>query len=996
MKKLFNVLVCFFFLISVFFCTAEARTAFIKESQPAKRSFSSPGDPYIWHKTHKAGKLWLTISNWGFMGGHSGAIIDPFTLEPYPSAEFPGGSDLEYLFQGALWVGGVVEGETLVSVCADGWLWLNEMFPDEYPEGKIIERNYLADNEFIAVYTDTLTQGIPPDDYDGRPHKPLGVKITQHSYSWASPPYDDFVILEYTIQNIGNKGINDLYVGQYMDQDISHVSSSVGFRDDISGFLKNYLLPESSPETDLVWSADNDGDPTSGNWTYRSVRGILGIRYLGASSSNVNKSFHWWVSEGNNPENLDFGPWLKSNWDLWNSIYGDWCEGGKGTPCGDRAKYFLMSNQEKDYDQIYTCIDKSAEGWLPPPAICSDLANGYDTRYLFSVGPFDLTAGDSVSIAFAFVAGENLHNKPVNPIDPKSPDNYYSNLNFTDFVRNSWAAMRAYESGYLLPPPGPPFDFRVVNIPPNEALFYWSPKNYRGLKGYNLYRSNTSGVYPTAPVNEVPITDTSYVDKGLIEGENYFYVIKSVNSLGIEGASSEEIDFLAGRPVSPSCLMAGVNNNNVNLSWCSHPEEDVISYMIYRKEEGGDWVSVGSVGLAGLDTTFCDKTTDDGVVYYYQITAVDRLGLESFPSDSVYALRMNFDQGILLVDMSNPDGRVFVQDDSVNAFYNRALQGYPFVYAKHDQPFIQYVSLKELSPYSVGIIHSEGRYGPSYSFDSTLVNLRRYLEAGGKLILVGKNLIQPSDFGYFKKGDFPYDILHLYSIFYPLFWSCGEQEFIGTNSTLPSEFADLEVDTARVNLSYPKDRCDLQGRLPFIGYFVPLYPEEVIYTFNSIYDTSNFEGKAIGMRHVGDDYKVYFLDFPLYYIQEEQSVPLLHKILAEFGFSLTGVEEELVTLPKDFSLGQNYPNPFNPTTTIPFNVTSSQFMVHNPIHTTLTVYNILGQKVRVLLDKELRVGGYEVVWDGKDEKGKEVSTGIYFYQLKTGDYKETKKMILLR
>jgi hypothetical protein len=317
-----------------------------------------------------------------------------------------------------------------------------------------------------------------------------------------------------------------------------------------------------------------------------------------------------------------------------------------------------------------------------------------------------------------------------------------------------------------------------------------------------------------------------------------------------------------------------------------------------------------------------------------------------------------------------------------------------------------YLSLKELSPYPVCIIHSEGRYGPANSifgrikFDSTLVNLRNYLEAGGKLVLAGRHIIQPVDDRYFplpspfKSGQFAYDILHIDSMLSPVWYYCGQEEFIGTRSVLQSEFTDLQLDTARVNLSYPKDNCDLQGRLPLIGYFVSRLPEEVIYTFNSSCDTSVSEGKAIGMRHTGDDYKVYFFDFPLYYIREEQSVPLLRKILAEFGFSPTEAEEEPVSIPRIFFLGQNYPNPFNPATKIQFRVESLEF--GEPIHTTLSIYNILGQKVRVLLDKEMRPGRYEIIWDGRDEKGKEVSSGIYFYQLKTGDYKEIRKMVLLR
>jgi flagellar hook assembly protein FlgD len=56
----------------------------------------------------------------------------------------------------------------------------------------------------------------------------------------------------------------------------------------------------------------------------------------------------------------------------------------------------------------------------------------------------------------------------------------------------------------------------------------------------------------------------------------------------------------------------------------------------------------------------------------------------------------------------------------------------------------------------------------------------------------------------------------------------------------------------------------------------------------------------------------------------------------------------------------------------------------------------LGQKVRTLVDEPKRPGHYEVIWDGKDDKGKEVASGIYFYQLTSGDYKEIKKMVLVR
>jgi len=117
---------------------------------------------------------------------------------------------------------------------------------------------------------------------------------------------------------------------------------------------------------------------------------------------------------------------------------------------------------------------------------------------------------------------------------------------------------------------------------------------------------------------------------------------------------------------------------------------------------------------------------------------------------------------------------------------------------------------------------------------------------------------------------------------------------------------------------------------------------------------------------------------------------------ALYDSTLTKVEEQQAQMPNSFFLFQNYPNPFNPSTTIPFTVNSSQFMVHRPIHTTLKIYNILGELVRTLLDEEKMPGDYQVVWDGRDDKGEKVSSGIYFYRLQSGGNSERKKMVLIK
>jgi len=93
-------------------------------------------------------------------------------------------------------------------------------------------------------------------------------------------------------------------------------------------------------------------------------------------------------------------------------------------------------------------------------------------------------------------------------------------------------------------------------------------------------------------------------------------------------------------------------------------------------------------------------------------------------------------------------------------------------------------------------------------------------------------------------------------------------------------------------------------------------------------------------------------------------------------------------------LKQNYPNPFSSSTTIYFNISNEQNQQNE--QTTIEIYNIKGQEVKQLRITNYELGVNEVVWDGTDESGKPVNSGIYFYKLKSGNYTATKKMILLR
>lgn len=102
-----------------------------------------------------------------------------------------------------------------------------------------------------------------------------------------------------------------------------------------------------------------------------------------------------------------------------------------------------------------------------------------------------------------------------------------------------------------------------------------------------------------------------------------------------------------------------------------------------------------------------------------------------------------------------------------------------------------------------------------------------------------------------------------------------------------------------------------------------------------------------------------------------------------------GAAKEASSLPEGFSLGQNYPNPFNPITTIRFDLPAAG-------HVVLEVYNVLGQKVKTLVDEHRTAGFHTVVWNGTDYRGVAVASGVYFYRMESGNYNSYRKMLLLK
>jgi hypothetical protein len=450
----FLVLASFLFLyLAAGDCLARALYD-VPQIGPGVRKASQTG-PYVDIGIHDVGKIGLTVVNTGYFG--TGFLTG--LGGDAPSCDYPYPGQQDYLFAGSFWIGAVVSRDTLVSVGADGWFFTREMWPDpgEHPPpvgGAIVSRSIsdpedeeaVSEQDYIAVYTDTVTNtGLTgTDNRDGRGHQPLGIEVTQRSYAWSYEYAEDFVLFDYSIKNIGRRTLDKVYMGIYVDGDVRTKGAEEGFDDDICGFKRDMpsIFGCGFRDTiNIAWIADNDGRQSENNpcpFNTMSLTAVTGSRVVRTPSDSLKYSFNWWISNGNPA--LDFGPRRIGTQDDPFRDFG----GFLGTPEGDKNKYYIMRHEEFDYDQLFCAMDNTADGWLQRPVQGSDFADGYDTRYLFSFGPFKINVGEVLPISFAYIAAEDFHTDCDafrRLFDPYSPQDYYDYLNFGDLATNSvWAS----------------------------------------------------------------------------------------------------------------------------------------------------------------------------------------------------------------------------------------------------------------------------------------------------------------------------------------------------------------------------------------------------------------------------------------------------------------------------------------------------------------------------------------------------------------------------
>lgn len=135
------------------------------------------------------------------------------------------------------------------------------------------------------------------------------------------------------------------------------------------------------------------------------------------------------------------------------------------------------------------------------------------------------------------------------------------------------------------------------------------------------------------------------------------------------------------------------------------------------------------------------------------------------------------------------------------------------------------------------------------------------------------------------------------------------------------------------------------------------------------------------------EYEEYSVEWPMRFANR-QHTGVYSPQAGEIKFTSIS-STKLQYVPKTFTLSHNYPNPFNPSTIIKYQIPEAS-------HVKLEIFNILGQKIKTLVNSKQPADYYLIEWDGKNDFGKAVSTGIYYYHIEAGDFNKTRKMILMR
>ncbi|SYZ74284.1 exported hypothetical protein [Candidatus Zixiibacteriota bacterium] len=879
--------------------------------------------------------------------GLMGSGVDPATGWPQASFVTPPGSGTEYLFGGAIWVGGIVDQDTLVSVGADGWQITMEMWPAGMPPRPAITRfNYIADYSMRAEFYDTLTDPnyVESDPIDGRPHKPLNIRLVNRSHIWQADSANEIILYDLVITNIGSRTIENGYCGFYFDGDVANkMTQYSGYTDDLTGAIR---------PNGIAYIIDNDGDTLQGNFdpVYSPTKAFC-YKVSECSTPIVDTNYNWWISDAESI--YDFGPRHKGTPSDPFRDFG----GFLGTPEGDRNKYYIMRHKEWDYDEAYIkVIDSIDTTWVSPPVSVADYFQRSDIRFLISVGPFNLSPGESYRIVYSTFTADSVHHVIGNLNNlPDHPEQYEANLHLDKIVRSGEIADSL--AGLITDWNNPIIGLRSIYRNEDSVVIEWDPWVFDNVDGYELYLSPVSydsfpypGVVPPwlKPefLNEYASVGVAeqFTFTGLDPDKVYFVNVanRSGGDIGDAGvpifvkqskpliAPDVNNEFIFARPGDPAHVawhpLSGFNIDHYNIYRFTDSIEAAAKYLpFYDSGYCAQFITSRDtfnaygrnyyyyaiapfIQIGSSDSNYADYGAKDG--YLYAVSAVDNNGFESPFSKNIYFnWRQSRTKDILVVVNRISNAVDLVTYKIIKDFYDSVLAGYDYDFFNITDSMKNPVcsgqaalclDWHDLLPYQFVIIE-DGFSGQSdnVSFEKYGHAYSRYLESGGKLCIFGSLLdymgfSNPYQFapGFYAVNNsflqkyFAIDSVYCIGLDYYYFNSAPPYVdslfgFVTAESTLPG-VPSLSYDTTRYPFYGMMETLWPHNTAPGVSIFRPRDDAVITHRYRSLMpEKSRLENGCAGLETDVPGTRTYLFGFRLWYMNYGDARSLIQYMLED-------------------------------------------------------------------------------------------------------------------
>ena len=564
------------------------------------------------------------------------------------------------------------------------------------------------------------------------------------------------------------------------------------------------------------------------------------------------------------------------------------------------------------------------------------------------------------------------------------------------------------------------------------------------MLGYNVYRSLTAGV-PTDPahkVNDDYVIDTAYDDSSVVNGTTYYYVVTAVYDNDGEIEQSPPSNEVSATPrlgarmiVDPTSFAVNGNQGDVitrtmNIANPGGLDLDFSISVVQNRLRLGDpgsdkpnadvsdsriiRIVPANSNLEGRKMAAeADPESDKSVAGETLTGGADnapvRLTTCAFEERQIPAGRDDQKDEILL-----PQVAVLVIAADEASMYVSELYSFDDIYlvdyydARNGVP-----SLEELSNYQVVVVWSNYQFYDTWALGDVLAD---YSDGGGGVVLHqfsfgsgwGLEGRLMNEYSPFSQGPIQYQTRNLgdYDDSHPLMQDVSYvSDIYESYVSLINDgqlVASWDDGTPFVAFNPNNNIVAING---YVGDYRQFQGDMITLSHNAIIFASGGSWLSVDPRNgtvsPGQDVDI---DVTFNATEIEEGVytgslvvtgydlnHMVDQITVAVTFTVgpTGIEDETIDLPTDFGLAQNYPNPFNPTTEI-------NFALPVKSHVTIDVFNVLGQRVLTLVNGDMEAGYQSVTWNGNDEHGRSVSSGVYLYRMKAGEKVFTKKMMMLK